>query len=103
MKGQILGLRGRISTERVDLRPKRADYRPERVDLQHEGTDFWPYRADFRVERPDGGTNGQNDRWMNKSPSMFYRTQDYRTHSDRCPKIRAIGGQRYLLPCFVCF
>ena len=55
MKGQILGLRGRISTERVDLRPKRAEYRPERVDLRHEGTDIWPYRANFRVERPDGG------------------------------------------------
>ena len=99
MKEQISGLRGRISTERVDLRHKRADYRPERVDLQHEGTDFWPYRADFRVERPDGGKNGQNDRWTNESPPVFYRTS---SPSGRCPKIRAICGQRYPSPCFVC-
>ena len=74
MEGQISGLRGWISTERVDLRPKGADYMPERVDLQHKGTDFWPHRADFRVERPDGGTNGQNDRWTNKSLLVFYWT-----------------------------
>ena len=89
MKGQISGLRGRISTERVDLRPKRADHRPEKVGLRREGTDFWSYRADFRVERPDGGTNGQNDRWTNKSP-VFYRNS---SPSGHCPKIRAICAQ----------
>ena len=81
------------------MRPKRADYRPERVDLRHEGTDFWPYRADFRVERPDGGTDRLNNRWTNKSPPVFYRTL---SPSGRCPKIRAICGQRYPSPCFVC-
>ena len=43
MKGQISGLRGQITHERVGLRLER--------------TDFWPKNAYFWSEKPDGKTN----------------------------------------------